>query len=78
MLSLAGVLSALVSNNDGSTATSITYTDGSKVTPTTPAASVSAASSASSSVTSSYQLIEQLIQREARALSATAPLSVSV
>jgi hypothetical protein len=53
----------------------MTYADGSKVTMTSPAAKT-----ASSSATSSYNIIEQLIQREAQAIasSATASLSVSV
>jgi hypothetical protein len=52
----------------------MTYADGSKVTMTSPAAKM-----ASSSATSSYNIIEQMIQREAQAIasSATASLSVS-
>ena len=60
---LAGASSNSVTNSDGSTTTSITYADGSKVTLTTPAASA-----ASSAATSSYNLVEQLIQREAQSL----------
>jgi hypothetical protein len=63
-----------VSNSDGSTTTSITYADGSKVSLTTPAASTSSTNSA----TSSDNLIEQLIQREAQALSASGASSLSV
>ena len=72
---LQGTSSNSVTNSDGSTTTSLTYADGSKVTLTSPAAA-----KASSAATSSYNLIEQLIQREAQALSssATASLSVSV
>ena len=70
---LAGASSNSVTNTDGSTTTSITYADGSKVTLTTPAAST-----ASSSATSSYNLIEQLIQREAQALSASGASSLSI
>jgi hypothetical protein len=64
-----------VTNSDGSTSTSVTYADGSKVTLTTPAASASTSTSA----TSSYNFVEQMIQREAQALSTSAvsPLSVS-
>jgi hypothetical protein len=53
----------------------VTYADGSKVTMTSPAAKTS-----SGSATSSYNVIEQMIQREAQALasSATTSLSVSV
>jgi hypothetical protein len=70
---LAGASSNSVTNTDGSTTTSITYADGSKVTLTTPAAST-----ASSSATSSYNLIEQLMQREAQALSASGTSSLSI
>jgi hypothetical protein len=67
--------SSSVTNSDGSTTTSLTYADGSKVTMTSPAASTS-----SSSATSSYNFIEQLIQRQAQAISsgATASLSLNV
>jgi hypothetical protein len=70
---LAGASSNSVTNSDGSTSTSITYADGSKVTLTTPAASA-----ASSAATSSYNLVEQLIQREAQSLSASATASLSI
>ena len=73
---LSGASSTSVSNGDGSTTTSITYADGSKVSLTTPAAS--STSSASGNATSSYNLIEQLIQREAQALSASVASSLSV
>ncbi|WJR76105.1 EF-hand domain-containing protein [Bradyrhizobium sp. NP1] len=71
---ISGASNNVVANSDGSTTTSITYADGSKVTLTTPAAS----SSASASATSSYNFIEQLIQREAQSLSASAGASLSV
>jgi hypothetical protein len=72
---LQGASSTSVTNSDGSTTTSMTYADGSKVTMTSPAVNT-----ASGSATSSYNVIEQMIQREAQALasSATASLSVSV
>lgn len=70
---LSGAWSTSVSNSDGSTTTSITYADGSKVSLTTPAVS-----SATSSATLSYNMIEQLIQREAQALSTSAAASLSV
>jgi hypothetical protein len=72
---LQGASSTSVTNSDGSTTTSVTYADGSKVTMTSPAASTS-----SSSATSSYNIIEQLIQREAQSISsgATASLSLNV
>jgi hypothetical protein len=78
LAALAGASSNSVTNADGSTTTSITYADGSKVSLTTPAASGSSTSSASSSATSAYNLIEQMIQREAQALSASISGAVSV
>lgn len=59
-----------LTNSDCSTTTSLSTGDGSKVTMTLPSAA-----SASSAATSSYNLIEQLIQREAQAISfrATTP-----
>lgn len=77
MQALAGASTSSVTNSDGSTTTSITYADGSKVTMTTPAASTSSGSG-SSSATSSYNWIEQMIQREARSLSASLSTSLSV
>jgi Ca2+-binding EF-hand superfamily protein len=64
--------STSVTNSDGSITTSLTYADGSKVTMTS-------AAGASSAATSSYNFLEQMIAREAKAVSssATAPLSVS-
>jgi EF-hand domain pair len=72
---LDGASSTSISNSDGSTTTSVTYADGSKVTMTSPAVSTS-----SSSATSSYNFIEQMIQREAQAISsgATASLPLNV
>ena len=73
MQALSGASSTSVTNSDGSTTTTLTYADGSKVTMTS-AASATAAGSA----TSSYNFIEQLIQRQAKAISAQASSSVSV
>ena len=75
MQALQGASSTSVTNSDGSTTTSLTYADGSKVTMTS-----AAPGSSSSAATSSYNFIEQMIQREAKAISssATASLSVSV
>jgi hypothetical protein len=70
---LQGASSTSATNSDGSTTTSLTYADGSKVTMTSavPTASSSAASS-------SYNIIEQMIQREANAISlSTTPISVN-
>jgi hypothetical protein len=62
-----------VTNSDGSVTTTVTNADGSTVT-TTSAASASAASAA----TSSYHLIDQLVQRQASAISAQASASLSL
>jgi hypothetical protein len=72
---LAGATSTSVTNSDGSTTTSITNPDGSTITMTSPAATTS-----SSSATASYNFLEQMIQREAQAISsgATASLSMNV
>jgi hypothetical protein len=73
---LAGASSTSATNSDGSTTTTISYADGSKVSLTMPAASTT--SSTSNTATSSYNLIEQMIQREAKALSASVSSSLSV
>ena len=72
---LAGATASSTTNSDGSTTTSITNPDGSKITMTSPAATAS-----SSSATASYNFLEQLIQREAKAISFgnNASLSLSV
>lgn len=72
MQALQGASSTSVTNSDGSTTTSLTYADGSRVTMTSPAAS-----SASGAATSSYNFIEQMIARQAKAISSAASLSVS-
>jgi hypothetical protein len=69
---LQGASSTSTTNSDGSTTTSLTYADGSKVTMT------SAAAAASSAATSSYNFIEQMIQREAKTISASSTASLSV
>jgi hypothetical protein len=71
---LQGASSTSVANNDGSVTTSLTYADGSNVTMTS-----AAGKSSSTSAASSYNFIEQMIQRQAQAISsgATASLSVS-
>jgi EF hand domain-containing protein len=74
MQALSGASGSAVTNSDGSTTTTITYADGSEVSLTTPAASVSTGSSASSS----YNLIEQMIQCEAEALLASVASSLPV
>ncbi|WP_315706013.1 MULTISPECIES: EF-hand domain-containing protein [unclassified Bradyrhizobium] len=73
MQALSGASSSSSNNSDGSTTTTITYADGSKVTMTSPAASASA-----SSASSSYNLIEKLIQRESNALSNSASSASAV
>ena len=70
---LQGASSTTVTNADGSTTTSLTYSDGSRVTTTRPAAS-----GGSGAATSSYNFIEQLIQRQAKAASSQASSSLSV
>jgi hypothetical protein len=71
---LQGASTTSVTNSDGSVTTSLTYADGSKVTMTSAAGKSSSASAASS-----YNFIEQMIQRQAQAISSgtTASLSVS-
>ena len=71
---LQGASTTSVTNSDGSVTTSLTYADGSKVTMTS-----AAGKSSSTSATSSYNFIEQMIQRQAQAISSgtTASLSVS-
>jgi EF hand domain-containing protein len=70
---LQGASGSTVTNADGSTTTSLTYADGSTVTMTKPATS-----SASSTATSSYNFLEQLIQRQANAIAAQASSSLSL
>jgi EF-hand domain pair len=72
---LQGASTTSVTNSDGSVTTSLNYADGSKVTMTS-----AAGKSSSASATSSYNFIEQMIQRQAPAISsaATSSLSVSV
>jgi Ca2+-binding EF-hand superfamily protein len=68
-----GAMTTTVTNSDGSVTTSLSYADGSKVTMTSPASG-----SSSSAATSSYNFIEQMIQREAKAISSAATPSLSV
>jgi len=70
---LQGASGSTVTNADGSTTTSLSYADGSTVTMTRPAAS-----SASTAATSSYNFLEQLIQRQANAIAAQTSSSLSV
>lgn len=77
MQALDGSSSTTATNSDGSTTTTITYADGSTVSMTTPA-SGSSSSGTSNAATSSYNRIEQMIQREAQALSSSAASSLSV
>jgi EF hand domain-containing protein len=73
MQALDGATSTAVTNSDGSTTTTLTYADGSKVTVTS-----AAQTSNSSAATSSYNFIEQMIQRQANAISTSATASLSV
>ena len=68
-----GASTTTVTNSDGSVTTSLTYADGSKVTMTS-----AASGSSSSAATSSYNFIEQMIQRQAQAISSAAASSVSM
>ena len=70
---LEGASSTSTTNSDGTTTTSLTYADGSKVTMTSAASAGS-----SSAATSSYNFLEQMIQRDAKALAASATSSLSV
>lgn len=70
---LQGATTTSVTNSDGSVTTSLTYADGSKVTMTS-----AASGSSSSAATSSYNFIEQMIQRQANAISSAATASVSM
>jgi Ca2+-binding EF-hand superfamily protein len=70
---LQGATTTSVTNSDGSVTTSLTYADGSKVTMTSPASG-----SSSSSATSSYNFIEQMIQRQAQAISSASTASLSL
>lgn len=75
MQALNGATGSTVTNADGSTTTSLKYADGSTVTMTSPAAS-----SAAAKATSSYNFLEQIIQRQASMIAAqgSSTLSVSV
>ncbi len=73
MQALDGATSTSVTNSDGSTTTSVTYADGSKVTMTS-----AAAAGTSGAATSSYNFVEQMIAREAKAISSAATASLSV
>ena len=64
---LAGASATSVTNSNGSTTTSLTFADGSEVAMTSPSAAT-----ASGTATSSYNLIEQMIQREVQAISFSA------
>jgi len=70
---LEGASSTSTTNSDGSTTTSLTYADGSRVTMTS-----APTASASTSAASSYNVVEQMIQREAQAISSSAVSSLSV
>jgi hypothetical protein len=69
---LQGASTTSVTNSDGSVTTSLTYADGSKVTMTS-----APGGSSSSAATSSYNFIEQMIQRQAQAISSGATASLS-
>lgn len=70
LAALDGATGSTVANADGSTTTSLTYSDGSTVTMTKPGASTAA--------TSSYNFLEQLIQRQANAIASRSSSSLSL
>lgn len=80
MQALSGASSTSTTNSDGSVTTTLTYSDGTKITMTAPAASSAGSSNAgaASSAASSYNLVEQLIQKQTQALATAAQQSVSV
>lgn len=69
---LQGASSTTTTNSDGTTTTSMTYADGSTVSMTS-----APTGTASSSAASSYNVIEQMIQRQAQASSGGSAVSVS-
>jgi hypothetical protein len=71
---LQGASSTSTTNSNGTTTTALTYADGSTVSMT----SAVSGSSSSSAATSSYNFIEQMIQRQAQAISAQASSALSV
>ncbi|HZE47086.1 MAG TPA: EF-hand domain-containing protein [Xanthobacteraceae bacterium] len=73
MQALQGATSTSTTNADGSVTTSLTYADGSKVSMTS-----TSGSSVAGAAASSYNFIEQMIAREAKAISAQTNSSVSV
>lgn len=78
MQALGGASTTTTGNSDGSVTTTVTYADGSKVTLTSPPSNATAGTASSS-----YNLVEQAIQRQAQAIAvstaagATGSLSVS-
>jgi len=72
MQALDGASSTTTTNSDGSTTTSLTYADGSKVTLTTPASTTTSTAAASS-----YNFVEQAIQRQAQALMTSNAASIA-
>lgn len=78
MQALSGARSTSTTNSDGSTTTTLTYADGTKITMTSQAGGGSTNAGAASSATSSYNLVEQLIQKQAQALTTAAQQSVSL
>lgn len=77
MQALDGASNTSSTNSDGSTTTTLTYADGTKLTMSTPAGGA-ATLSASSRASSSYQLVDQLVEKRAQDLSAAARQSLSI
>lgn len=78
MQALDGTSSTTVTNSDGSTTTTTTYADGSTATQNTPAGAPASNGAAATSASSKYNLIDQLLQKQAQALATSARQSLSV
>ncbi len=85
MQAIDGTSSTTVTNSDGSTITTTTYADGSTSTQSTPAAAPATSSggansnsTAATNASSKYNLVDQMIQKQAQALATSARQSLSV
>lgn len=70
---LQGASSTSTTNSDGSITTTLTYADGSKITMSQPASSIT-----STGASNQYNLVEKMVQRQADSLATAAKQSVSV
>ncbi len=78
MQALQGATSTSAANSDGSTTTTLTYADGTKITMTQPAAGSSSTTSTGNNAIQSYNFTERLIERQAQMISANAQQSLSM